>query len=728
MTAVMRNPMRSSRMKTRMQYLSGCRRSRGRASFFAILAASMCLSVASVTAQDPAPGQTKPDDSTSRDLKPLRPPTEGSTGTVVDIPRSYALVIGVSHYPNLPATAQLLFPVRDADDMYSTLISPEGGQFPPEHVHKLVNDQVTLTNLRRELEQWLPSVTQPNDRVVIYFAGHGFISAGKAYLAPYDIDLKNIAQTAYPMSKLGEVVGSQIKGKWKVLVTDACHSGAITPEDDPAQLNQKLLDLHSSLLSLTASRDREQSFESAEWGGGHGIFTYYVVQGLHGAADVNGDGIVTADELSEYVHTNVKQATKGRQNPTSERGSFDPNMILAYNPTMAKAAPLQAPKFGSLIIEANLDGTEVWVDGKSVGVVNKNQSLRLPGLLPGTHTIKGVHQGYEPDGPRDQQVYPGQDSTVSLRVLIPRMRNKAAVEVLDKAIEAYQNGSQENYQKAAGLLQQAIAIDPNYSTAYVYLGRVEGALYEDGKATDAFRKAIEIDPDYMDARSSYAAVLLDQGDLDEAVRQLDVVTRRVPDDATAWYLLSQAYARKSSFEQGKEAALKAVKFTPNNGEAHFWLATCLRHLNQFAVAELEYKRYLELSNYDSGKSGKVSYYLLGYTLGIGKKRRAAQSDIWRELRGEANLGICDCEALQRNFAAALPYCQKALTYTPQDLWANYRLGMIYIEQSNLNASPALLSAARTHFQQVVAANPDTEEAARARQYISKIDVALSSSP
>ncbi len=41
-----------------------------------------------------------------------------------------------------------------------------------------------------------------------------------------------------------------------------------------------LLQLDKSLFSLTASRDREQSFESADWGGGHGIFTYYVVQRL----------------------------------------------------------------------------------------------------------------------------------------------------------------------------------------------------------------------------------------------------------------------------------------------------------------------------------------------------------------------------------------------------------------------------------------------------------------
>ena len=53
------------------------------------------------------------------------------------------------------------------------------------------------------------------------------------------------------------------------------------------------------MFSLTASRDRERSFESKDWGGGHGIFTYYVVKGLEGEADESGDGIVTADELAE---------------------------------------------------------------------------------------------------------------------------------------------------------------------------------------------------------------------------------------------------------------------------------------------------------------------------------------------------------------------------------------------------------------------------------------------
>ncbi len=662
----------------------------------------------------------------ARDLKTFKTGGTAATETSVTIPRSYALVVGVSHYANLPASAQLHFPDRDAEEMYTTLISPEGGQFPPENVHRLINAEATKANLQRELEQWLPSVTKPDDRVLIYFAGHGFVSNGKGYIAPYDINLQNVANTAYPMDQLGQDIGAKIKGKWKVLLTDSCHSGAITPEEDRAALNKTLLDLHNSLFSLTASRDREQSFESADWGGGHGIFTYYVVQGMNGAADTNGDGVVSADELAEYVHSNVRQATKAAQNPTSERGSFDPNMVLAFNPTLRKAAALPQPQFGSLIIESNMDNTEVWVDGKSVGTVRKGSSLKLPGIAPGSHTIKGVHMGYEPDGPREQQVYPGQDSTVSLHILIARTQNKAAVDLLDQGIVAYKNGYEANYRKAAEDFRKAIAIDPQYSAAYVYLGRVQNALYQDNDALASFRTAVEIDPDYLEARTSYAAALLDQANLDEATRQLDFVTRRDGENGVAWYLLSQAYARKAAFPQCKDAAQHAVQFAPNNGEGHFWLAECERHLNQPADAEKEYSRYLELTNFDSGTAGKLNYYLVGSLLGMGKKTRAAQADIWKEQRGLAMVGMCDCEASQKHYTAAVPLCQKALTYIPRDLWANYRLGVIYIEESNQQASPALLSAARTHFQQVIAVNPDTEEATRARTYVSRIDTALAS--
>ncbi len=374
-------------------------------------------------------------------------------------------MVGIGKYQKLPESGQLQFPEQDAESIYSVLISPEGGNFRAENVHRLIGSRATLANLRKEIEEWLPAVAKDDDRVLIYFAGHGFVHEGKAFLAPFDIDTKNIKGTGYPMDALGEAMGRKIKGKWKVLLTDSCHSGSIMPPADAAKINTSLAGLDRSLFSLTASRDREQSFESPEWGGGHGIFTYYVVKGMEGSADENRDGIVTADELGEYVHTEVRRATGGRQNPTSERGSFDPKMLLAYVPSGAEPGSPPPPKSGALVFEANMDGVEVFLDGKSVGVLNKGGSLRLPGLLPGSHTVKGVKMGYEPDGPREEMVYPGQEATISIKIMIPRRRTKAALDAFEDGMDEYNKGSAEHYKKAAVHFQRALSEDPKYSSS-----------------------------------------------------------------------------------------------------------------------------------------------------------------------------------------------------------------------------------------------------------------------
>jgi tetratricopeptide (TPR) repeat protein len=658
-----------------------------------------------------------------RDLR-VEPDSSAPAPPVVSIPRSYALIIGISSYPNLRPDQQLHYSDRDAEAIYSILISPEGGNFPAENVHKLTGSKATLANMRHELEQWLPSVSKPDDRVLIYFAGHGFVYGGRGWLAPYDFDIHNIAGTGYAMDQLGTDVGSEIHGKWKVLLTDACHSGAITPETDPQTLNKTLGELNPSLFSLTASRDRERSFESADWGGGHGIFTYYVVKGLEGLADANRDGIVTADELAEYVHTNVRDVTKGQQNPTSEKGSFDPSMLLAYVPSNREPGAPPPPKFGSLVIESNMDGVEVFVNGKSQGIVNKDKPLTLPGQKPGALTIQGVKMGYEPDGPREEMVYPGQSTTITIKILIPRRRPRAAVEHFDKGLAFYTRGEASNYKAAVAEFQQALSAEPDYSEAALYLGRTYNALYDEENAAKFFQQALKIDPDYTEASASYAGMLLDTGDLDEAVRQLNRVVGRDAKNSMAWYLLAQALCRKEAYAQSIEAAQTAIRLAPNNGEAHFWLAESLRLNGGFGEARGEYANYLRLSNFDNGVAGKLNYYVLGYLAGIGKKKRASQADIWRDLRSWAYFGLCDSERKLDQFVAAIGDCQKSLAYDKDDPLTHYAIALCYARLGQQKGDIGDFAAARTQFQQMIDLNPNLSEADYAKKNIASIDRAL----
>jgi tetratricopeptide (TPR) repeat protein len=638
----------------------------------------------------------------------------------VRIPGSYALVVGIASYQNLTPPQQLQFPERDAEAMYSILISTEGGNFRAENVHKLIGPKATLAGLRRELDEWLPSIAKDDDRVLIYFAGHGFVYGGKAYLAPYDIDLKNIASTGYSMDALGRAMGVRIKGKWKVLLTDSCHSGAINPADVQL-INGTLGNLNKSLFSLTASRDRERSFESKDWGGGHGIFTYYVVKGLEGAADESGDGIVTADELAEYVHRNVREATGGQQNPTSDRGSFDSDMMLSYVPSNVKPGAPPAAKFGTLVVEANMSDVEVFVDGKSVGVLNKGTPLTLPGLVPGAHTIKGVRLGYEPDGPREEIVYPGQQTTVSIKILIAKRRSKAALDAVDDGLRYYSKGFADNYRKATVYFKKALQIDPTYSAAALYLGRTYNALFDEDKAEQYFREAIEIDPDYVEAHSSFAGMLLDTGNVDEAVRQLNTAVQRDPKHAMSWYLLAEAYRLKQDYSQSIDAAHKAIQLVPNKAEAHFWLAESLRLSGHYDDAKTEYQQYLRLSDFDSKLAGQLNYYILGSLMGMGRKKRAAQQDIWKDLRSLAYFGLCDSEFRQSHLDTAIAYCEKSLGYSADDPYAHLALGLSLAKKAQQNGIVEMLPAARQHFATMLALNSDLAEADLARKNIASID-------
>ncbi|MGZ3569085.1 MAG: caspase family protein, partial [Thermodesulfobacteriota bacterium] len=64
---------------------------------------------------------------------------------------------------------------------------------------------------------------------------------------------------------------------------------------------------------ITASDANEVSAEKDELK--HGVFTYYLLEGLRGKADLDGDGVITIDELYRYVSMKVPPATGQNQHP-----------------------------------------------------------------------------------------------------------------------------------------------------------------------------------------------------------------------------------------------------------------------------------------------------------------------------------------------------------------------------------------------------------------------------
>ena len=215
-------------------------------------------------------------------------------------------------------------------------------------------------------------------------------------------------------------------------------------------------------------------------------------------------------------------------------------------------------------------------------------------------------------------------------------------------------------------------------------------------------------------------MLLDVGDYDEAIRQFNAVLQRDPNQTVALTLIAQAYRLKELYPQSIESARKAIKLNPRAAEPHMWLADSLRNSGQFGEARAEYEQYLKLSDFDSKLAGKLNYYALGYLVGIGRKKRAAQRDIWTDLRSLAWFGICDCERQANHYDLAIQACQTALTYDPKDPYAHYALGLSFMHLAINTGSVAGLDPALRHLERTVELNPDLAESDTARKNITNI--------
>jgi uncharacterized caspase-like protein len=131
-----------------------------------------------------------------------------------------------------------------------------------------------------------------------------------------------------------------IKARKVVVIADACHSGGIGHSFDIARratrgitVNpissgiQSLSKVGDGIAVISASDDRQFSQEGKQWGGGHGVFTHFLLKGLKGEADYNKDGRITLGELIPYLSEQVRRETSNAQAPTVS-GKFDPALSI----------------------------------------------------------------------------------------------------------------------------------------------------------------------------------------------------------------------------------------------------------------------------------------------------------------------------------------------------------------------------------------------------------------
>ena len=189
------------------------------------------------------------------------------------------------HYPPLN------YAEKDAMDVAEAL---QRMGFPRDHIFRPAKTPATKEEIEEILYGRLRKAVGPDDRVVVFFAGHGVSrklprGVEEGFLLPSNADPERLERTAIAMADM-ERISDRIAAKHILFVIDACRSGFALKRTPPSE--QLLLMADNRVVQIMAAG---LSWETAVEKKGNGIFTAKFLEGLEGAADKKG--------VSHLLHT-----------------------------------------------------------------------------------------------------------------------------------------------------------------------------------------------------------------------------------------------------------------------------------------------------------------------------------------------------------------------------------------------------------------------------------------
>ena len=242
-------------------------------------------------------------------------------------PQTFAIVMGVSKYKYI---RPLTYADKDAELFRDYLKSPGGGSVKDENIFCLLNEQAINSVFWSKGFQWLKAKKlQRGDRLFIYLAGHGdAIDEDQFFFLSYDCnpggDKNNyLAGGAIQLYNLKKKIAAETsRGVEVFFIMDACRSNELPGGNEGLSfLNTAVSQKKAGEIMMLATAAGQESLEDSSIGNGHGLFTWYLVDGLSGVADSisAADNKVTFQEIKKYVESNVPsvalQRFKRKQEP-----------------------------------------------------------------------------------------------------------------------------------------------------------------------------------------------------------------------------------------------------------------------------------------------------------------------------------------------------------------------------------------------------------------------------
>lgn len=518
---------------------------------------------------------------------------------------TWAVIVGVSAYQNVHP---LEFADKDALAFYNYLKSAPN-KVPDANMKLLLNEQALSGEIYGALE-WLRESVQANDRVIFYFSGHGDVE--KKTIHQNGFLLANDAPIAAYMTKgtisikfLQDYLETYIalnKAKEVLLIVDACRSGQLAGGLQGIQITMQALgqNWNNQIIKILSAQEGELSYEDVKWGGGRGVFSYYLMKGLQGLANRNNDSLITASELSLYLPIEVADATGNIQNPKVEGNSrqvlfsFDQNLLAKakeagiYN-DLAKNQPS-----GSKGTSIKLDTTTTKLYEEYLEYLNKGR------LLWGTKKEDTIHCALF----RYNQLL----HTASASALIPSIKS-SFLSALQRKTQQYldnyiKEDSYRGYAKNIESLKEMEYAKSLIDSTHILYNYISSRMYflasafvkDHNKAIDLLQKGLAMEDEAPYIYNRLGARYSDLEKYDSAIYFYEKTISLSPQWSFPYTNLGIVYRQLEDYTKSINYYQKAIKLNPKSALTYYNLGLAYRHMNEYEKAIQYYIKSISLDS------------------------------------------------------------------------------------------------------------------------------------
>lgn len=490
-----------------------------------------------------------------------------------------ALLIGVSEYEftlnPLPAAT------KDVQVVKEVLQNPEIGGFNEADINTLRNPEPQKMREAMEALFANPSCKE-DDLLLLYFSGHGFVDEnnGALHLASYSTKRESLKSTAIPAEFIHGLMGAS-RSKQQVVILDCCYSGAFAQgmlaKGGEVNLMSQLGGQGRAVL--TSSSMTEYSFEQK--GADLSVYTRYLVEGIQtGAADRDGDGWISIDELHGYTSSKVHETApamrpriyaieEGYKIIVAKAPVGDPN--LQYRKEVERWAQQKRGKLSIVplkILEEQRKKLNLSFEEADI--------IRIEVLQPYREFEEKLKE-YEKvfiDAIR-QELPLSEETSNDLETYqrflglreedIASLKERITSDEAWKSPEAFFNrasnkASQGDNKAAIENYSTAIKLKPDYTDAYYNRGYTQEKLGNKLAAIEDYTQAIQLNPDHVDAYYSRGIARHDSGDKSGAIEDYTQAIKLKPKYyASVYFYRAFTYYRLGKMELAIEDYSQAIK-------------------------------------------------------------------------------------------------------------------------------------------------------------------------